>query len=90
LYNTSQKKQTEEHPNRQHRPKTYVQGLSERHSGVLKSDTTKITYTNRENLGNRVFSKLKDRVHIKDRKNVIYQGPCKGCSTVYIGQTTQH
>lgn len=67
----------------------YINGLTQMIRRILEDDDHKIaTYNN--NTSRILFSKLKDKIEMKDKTNVIYEIPCSDCDGVYIGQTKQN
>lgn len=67
----------------------YIQGLTESLTRILNTETSKIVSYNTKTVGN-LFSKIKDKVPLKLRSNVVYEIPCKNCDCIYIGQTKQY
>lgn len=71
---------------------SYVKGTSELISKTISDATLSVAYKPLKKLGDLVFTKLKDKVAVHDRHNIIYKIPCKGgegttCDQSYIGQT---
>lgn len=70
---------------------TYVRGLSEKISKLLKTKCpeTTISYKSRNTVGLKCFTKLKDQTPLQEKSSVVYKIECKDCDKVYIGQTKQ-
>ena len=66
----------------------YVEGLSEKISGILRTYNINTAFKNHKNL-NSIFQQTKDKLTIEQASNIVYSVPCKGnnCKAVYIGQT---
>ena len=66
----------------------YIEGLSEKISGILHSYNLKTAYKNQKNL-KMIFKPTKDKIPKELSSNIVYSVPCKGndCKAVYIGQT---
>lgn len=80
-----------------YRSLTYIEGVSEKIATIARSFSTEtiIAYKSNTNLRN-VFSKLKEKIPLNQKTNVIYEIPCLGtgetnsrCSLSYVGQTKQ-
>ena len=77
---------------------TYLKNTSERITKVIKTynPNINIAYKNNNTLQNN-FTKLKDRIPLLKKSNVVYKIPCLGngepgsqCNLNYVGQTKQH
>ena len=66
----------------------YVEGLSEKISGILNSYNINTAFKNHKNL-KMIFKPTKDKIPKEQSSNIVYSVPCKGndCKAVYIGQT---
>ena len=66
----------------------YVEGLSEKISGILNSYNINTTFKNDKNL-KMIFKSTKDKILKEQSSNIVYSVPCKGndCKAIYIGQT---
>ena len=66
----------------------YVEGLSEKVSGILRRYNINTAFKNQKNL-NIIFKQTKDKLRIEQASNIVYSVRCKGnnCKAVYIGQT---
>ena len=64
----------------------YVQGLSEKLSGILKSFSIKIASRDVNNLS-RFFKPTKYRLSEIDTADVVYNIPCTDCTATYICTT---
>ena len=66
----------------------YVEGLSEKISGILNSYNINTAFKNQKNL-KMIFTPTKDKIPKELSSNIVYSIPCKGndCKAVYIGQT---
>ena len=67
-------------------PLPYVQGLSEKLSGILKPFNIRIAPRNTNNLTH-LFKSPKDPISKLDIADVVYNIPCTGCTANYIGTT---
>ena len=67
-------------------PLPYVQGLSEKLSGILKPFNIKIASRNTNGLSH-FFKSTKDPIPKLDTANVVYNIPCSDCTAAYIGTT---
>lgn len=67
---------------------TYIRGMSEQLEKLFGEHltNTKIAYKYARKVDS-LFTVTKDRISDEKKSNVIYEIPCKDCSTVYIGQT---
>lgn len=76
---------------------TYIEGLSEKITKITKTYTSNVQIAHKSNVClNNVFTKLKDKVPVNKKTDVIYQIPCLGtgdpnekCRLTYVGQTKQ-
>lgn len=67
----------------------YIPGLSQNLQNIFKHE--KITTCHKaHNLLKNNFSTLKSKIPKDKKSNVVYKIPCNGCSSVYIGQTSQY
>ena len=66
----------------------YVEGLSEKILGILRSYIINTAFKNQKN-PNMIFKQTKDKLPIEQDSNIVYSVPCKGnnCKAVHIGQT---
>lgn len=64
----------------------YIKGLFESIVRQLKKHCkdTVISHSNKNCLGNKLFSKLKEPVQFKDRRHVVYRVECYDCDNVYV------
>lgn len=73
------------------RPVTYIQHVTDKIQRIMenKNPRLKIAYKPNNQLGNSVFTKLKQKVEKEDRTNCVYKIPCsdRNCAKSYIGQT---
>ena len=67
-------------------PLPYVQGLSEKLSGILKPFNIKIAPRN-ENDFSHFFKSSTDQINKLDTADVVYNISCTGCTASYIGTT---
>lgn len=67
----------------------FIPSLSNKLIHFLKMENYKIVCYNNKNFNSLLFTKIKDKIPLKFKSNVIYKINCKNCSGVYIGQTKQ-
>lgn len=65
-----------------------ISDLSTKIIRTFQTENIKIAIKNNKK-GLNLFSKLKDKVPIKFRSNVVYSIECNSCGSVYVGQTSQ-
>ena len=80
----SQSTATNTQPHPKYKSLPYVQGLSEKLSGILKPFNIKIASRNVNNLS-RFFKPTKVRISKLDTADVVYNIPCTDCEATYIG-----
>ena len=65
-------------------------------SQIIKKSLTKldenisIAFKSYNTVGDRFFSKTKNKIQITSNTDVIYQIPCYNCPRTYVGETLQH
>lgn len=58
---------------------------------LLTTANSKVALYNTKTIGNTLFTKLKDKIPITKKTNVVYEIKCNNCpNNVYIGQTSQN
>ena len=66
-----------------------IPNLTNRIINIFQKENLMIAKKNEKTVGG-LYTKLKDKVSITTKSNVVYKLQCKDCDKIYIGQTSQH